>query len=551
MKKGLALLFLFFALVYVLPLGFRPLAIPDETRYGEVPREMISSGNWISPYLAGVRYFEKPVLGYWMNAISLKVFGQNNFGVRFASAASAGLAALLVLALATKFGGSTRIGIMSAAVFLLSAEVWAIGVFAVLDSHFALFTTATLACFFFAYMEQAPRKRAGWLVLCGISCGLAFMAKGFLAFVVPGVTVLPFLIWERKWKMILLMPWIPALAALLTVLPWSIAIHFKEPDFWNYFIWTEHIDRFLSPAGSQHPEPFYYFIPILIAGAMPWTCFIPAVISGFSMKTGGSPLVRFAVCWLLFPFLFFSASSGKLGTYILPCFPAVAILVTVGLSRYLDAGKSRAFNIAVLITAVFAAAGAAALVVLQTFPPLAGARLFAACEMFHWIAIAAGLLVWAALACVSLRAGSYMERFALFIAAPVLFAVVLHVSLPEKTAEGKAPEEFFRYLAKSEAIPGNSLIVTDDYVGPAVCWYLKRTDLFVIGNGGELRYGLKHPDSQHRNVTVERLAEMIKDPRRKHSIVFIADKDRYGMCEKILPRPKVSLPYHEFECAIY
>ena len=88
-----------YLLVYILPLGQRPMVVPDEMRYGEIAREMIVSGDWVVPRLMELRYFEKPVLGHWLNAVSMLVFGENRFGGRFASALSVGLAALAVFLL--------------------------------------------------------------------------------------------------------------------------------------------------------------------------------------------------------------------------------------------------------------------------------------------------------------------------------------------------------------------------------------------------------------------------------------------------------------------
>ena len=95
-KKFAFLLLIFFLFSYILPLGTRDLFVPDETRYGEIAREMIAGGDWVVPHLNGVRYFEKPVLGYWVHALSILLFGENNFAVRFPSALAVGLSALFI-----------------------------------------------------------------------------------------------------------------------------------------------------------------------------------------------------------------------------------------------------------------------------------------------------------------------------------------------------------------------------------------------------------------------------------------------------------------------
>ncbi|HUT46428.1 MAG TPA: phospholipid carrier-dependent glycosyltransferase, partial [Sedimentisphaerales bacterium] len=185
------------------------MLIPDEFRYAEISREMLETGDWVVPHLDGLRYFEKPVLGYWLNAIGIAMFGENAFAIRFFSALAAGISAVILFFLARKYAGGYRTGIFVAVVFLTCSEVFSIGTISVFDSMFSMFLTAAMALFFFAHMEDKPRKRICLLVLSGISCGLAFLTKGFLAFAIPAVTVIPFLIWQRRAKEIFRILWVP------------------------------------------------------------------------------------------------------------------------------------------------------------------------------------------------------------------------------------------------------------------------------------------------------------------------------------------------------
>lgn len=224
-----------FLLLYVVPLGVRPMFIPDEFRYAEIPREMIVSGDWVVPHLDGLRYFEKPVLGYWLNAVSMIIFGQNAFGVRFPSAAAVGISALLIFVAVRRFGGGSLTGMLASAVFLTFSEVYAIGTFSVLDSVLSMFITASMVSFFFAYAEAISRKKTGFLALFGAFCGLAFLTKGFIALAVPVVAIVPFMLWEGRWKELFRIAPVTLGTAVLVVLPWGLMIHFREPDFRNYF----------------------------------------------------------------------------------------------------------------------------------------------------------------------------------------------------------------------------------------------------------------------------------------------------------------------------
>ena len=158
MRKSYIVIIGIFLLLYILPLGIRPIIIPDESRYAEIPREMIASGDWIVPRLNGLRYFEKPVMGYWLNALSIKLFGENAFAVRFPSAAATGLSAFMVFLLIRRFSGGTTAATQAALIFLTSFIVFGIGTFNILDSMLAMFVTASMTSFFSPIMPILPKR---------------------------------------------------------------------------------------------------------------------------------------------------------------------------------------------------------------------------------------------------------------------------------------------------------------------------------------------------------------------------------------------------------
>jgi 4-amino-4-deoxy-L-arabinose transferase len=161
LKKTIFALIGLYLLVYFLPLGSRPMVVPDEARYGEIAREMIVSGDWVVPRLMELRYFEKPVLGHWLNAGSMLAFGENHFGVRFASAISVGLAALAIFLLVRR-ERDEKSGLLAAFILLTCAEVQLIGTYSSLDSMVASFITLSL-CSFYPALSASGRQRAGRL----------------------------------------------------------------------------------------------------------------------------------------------------------------------------------------------------------------------------------------------------------------------------------------------------------------------------------------------------------------------------------------------------
>ncbi|MBU0986284.1 MAG: phospholipid carrier-dependent glycosyltransferase [Proteobacteria bacterium] len=185
-RKFKLLILGFFLLFYILPLGFRPIFIPDESRYAEISREMIASGDWIVPHLNGLRYFEKPVMGYWLNAISIKMFGENAFAVRFPSAMATGLSAFIIFFLVRWFSNRNFLGSITAVIFLTCFEVYGVGTFNVLDSMLAMFVTASMTSFFSPIIAILSKKKERFFIVVRCFLRACIPYKGFFGVCNPG-----------------------------------------------------------------------------------------------------------------------------------------------------------------------------------------------------------------------------------------------------------------------------------------------------------------------------------------------------------------------------
>ena len=531
-KSSLAVIGLFF-LLYILPLGVRPITIPDEARYAEIPREMIVSGDWVVPHLNGLRYFEKPALGYWANALSLKLFGENAFAIRLPSAIATGISALMLFFLMRRFASGYSAGILAAVAFLTCLEVFGVGTFNVLDSMFSLLLTATMTAFFFAHMENSSRKKSVFLALFGLFCGLAFLTKGFIAFLLPVLAIVPFMIWERRWKELFRIPWLPIVAALLISLPWCVMIYLREHDFWGYFFWIEHIKRFLSD-NAQHPEAFWFFIPIVAGGTMPWSFLLPVAITGMRKSCLNDQLARFAICWFLLPFLFFSISRGKLGTYILPCFPPLIILITTGIINYFAEEKKRLFTIGVSFLALVIAVLALTLVMSQT-KVFEGLRVYGQAETWKWIIGGGGLLAWSLLLVFTIKTVNYREKLILYCLVPALFMFSAHFIMPDQFKAGAAPGRFL--LRHSDMVHPDTILVSDNYLVDSVCWFYRRDDVYLIMKGGELGYGLSYNDSKQRLLTFDQFKKLINKYSGMNHVILIMSAERYEEYRHLMPKP--------------
>ncbi len=513
-----------FLMLYILPLGFRPLLTPDETRYAEIGRELVAHQDWVVPKLNNLRYFEKPIMGHWLNAISMMLFGENNFAVRFSSAMLTGITALAMLAFLHRYLGA-RQAVLGTVMFISSALVYAVGTFAVLDSILTCFLTLAMLCFFVAYQEDKfTLQKIVYLSLFGVFCGLAFLTKGFLAVVIPAIAIAPFLFWEKRFKSAVCLSWLPLITLVLTVLPWTLIVHFRDGDFWNYFFWVEHVQRFMEKKESQHPEPFWFFIPVIIVGIFPWIMFLPTIIDGYrgKMKEAfNQPLLRYSACWFILPFLFFSASSGKLATYILPCMPPLAILLSFGLYSAVENGRSGKINLSLKILAVLLGVSAIGLMLLQTLSLTSTIEftLFGRDEIFKWLLIISAVVIWLCLIFKAIKADSQWRKIIFFTVGMLAAYWAYNLAIPNLVLNVKSPEKMLR--ANQWRVTPETIIVSYKNLLSSICWYYKRDNLYVYGKGGELSYGLSKPEAAGRFLNNEDLIKLIQQPNRGKILVIV------------------------------
>ncbi len=346
-------------LLYFAFLGSLPLLEPDEGRYTEIPREMLTRGDYVLPHLNGVLYFEKPPLYYWLNAASIKAFGLNPFASRFWSAAL-GLAGVLVTAWLARRVWGDRTARLALVVLATSPLYLAISRIAIIDMTLTFFFTVTLSCFFLAQAAEkgTPEARLLWY---GTFAGAAFavLAKGLIGLVLPGVIIGLYILLAGQWTILRRVPWITGTLLFLAIsVPWHWLAAVRNSDFlWFYFV-REHFLRYLTPIADRQ-EPFWFFGPVLAWGLLPWTAFLPGAFVAFwkSGRAGRWPLLRpglpaFLWIWAGVVFLFFSASQSKLIPYIVPALAPLAILAAGELERLLaGTGLGRPWTLA------FAAAG--------------------------------------------------------------------------------------------------------------------------------------------------------------------------------------------------
>lgn len=536
--RQLVLLLLAFVLAYLLPLGFHGLWIPDETRYAQISQEMLHSGNWIAPHFMGLRYFEKPAAGYWLIALGQQIFGENLFGVRIVSALASGLSVLLAYLLAGKIWNDPRKQFASALLFMSFGFVAGQAGYANLDPQFTLWTNVTLLAFWYAVHSVGRARLAAW-ALVGVACAMGFMTKGFLAWALPVIIALPYMLCQRRLGELLRFGPLAVLIAVAVCLPWALAIHQQEPDYWRYFFWHEHIRRFAGD-NAQHAQPWWFYIPLLAAACVPWALLLPVTLKQ-AWQEKSRPDIAFLLLWLLLPLAFLSLSKGKLPTYILPCLLPLALLMANTLVERLDQGHSTALRANGIFNATVTFLGLVALIYLQLKQPVYEN------EPMHLSLAVIVLLGW------TLANALQGLRPLTFWAAPALgswlLIALLPAALPNDVINNKTPDPFV-VRHQAELADCTHLLSNDLGAASALAWRLKRPDVALFNTWGELEYGLGYPDVQGREVRLQDIDAWMKNARSQGRVGVIMRGKSDEELKELESLPKDGQRYDEGNLAI-
>jgi 4-amino-4-deoxy-L-arabinose transferase-like glycosyltransferase len=327
-RRGLWILLAVLAAGWFCNLGYRHLVKPDEGRYAEIPREMVASGDWLTPRLNGYKYFEKPALQYWITAAAFTVFGQNEWAARLWPGLTGFFGVLLVF-WAGKRLFAPPAGVCGAAVAASCALYAAIGHILTLDMALTFFMSASVFALAVAQRDSGESERRRWMLVAWAAAALAVMTKGLVGIVLPVGTVAVYVLLHRDWRLLSrLHPIQGGLLFLAIAAPWFVLVSLANPEFLRFFFVHEHFERFLTREHDRY-QPAWFFIPVLLGGVLPWiVCLFPALWRAWARPAAASfHAERFLLLWCATVLLFFSASNSKLVPYILPLFPALSLLI--------------------------------------------------------------------------------------------------------------------------------------------------------------------------------------------------------------------------------
>lgn len=480
-------LFIFLVLgsLFFILLGSRPLFVPDEGRYAEIAREMAASGDYVTPYLNQIKYFEKPVLFYWLGAAAIKVGGLNLWSIRSINALLGLLTCLLTYITGRKLY-DRKTGFLAAIILGTSALYFVMAHMISLDLPVTAFLTATLCAFILANQYPPGKTRRYYLWGAATAAGLAVLTKGLIGIVFPAMIVGLWIICLWQWQRLKHLYLISCIAIfLLITAPWHILVSLYNPEFFYFYFIEQHFLRYTT-MDVGHYQPVWFFIPALIIGFFPWIVFLPQALASAiptswrQRQTYQTEL--FLLIWAFGIFAFFSFSKSKLIPYILPVLPPLALLTARYLAmQSLKASKGMVIGFfALLVMSVLIGYGFHVFTHQTDLPDPIWATLY--------LCAASSVLVIGSLAsCYYIVWRTTIDAMSALITTTWLFLLAIMTAMPSIDTRSILP---IATAIKKLAAPGDEVITYKQYYQD-LPFYLRHR-VSIVDWRNELTYGMQH-----------------------------------------------------------
>jgi 4-amino-4-deoxy-L-arabinose transferase-like glycosyltransferase len=553
--RDLIVLIILVSALFGFMLGSRPLSVPDEGRYVEIPREMVATGNWLTPRLNGVKYFEKPPLVYWCEAFLIKFFGLSEWSVRLGPALFALFGCLVIYYAGTRLYGR-RSGLISAVVLATSLLYYGLGRGITPDMPVSVLLTAALLSFLLGTREPEGTSRRLFFWAFYAFAALAVLSKGLIGIVIPGMIIVTWMLVMNEWRVLRSMHVLSGMIIFFAIAaPWHILVQRSNPEFFRFYFIHEHFERYLTNVHGRY-KPFWFFIPIVLFGLFPWSAFLVQAVkhrlpSSWKDRRAATETI-FLLLWAGIVFLFFSASSSKLVPYILPVLPPLALLIgnyLAGMWERNDAPGIHAGYVLLITLSLLMTAGLVILPHVRAEIDLHGLRP-------HIYALS-GFLVASTLFIVLRYRGSYFKN--VFLALTVCMSVFLAAS---NTVMPHVDTRSVKQLAlglKPRLLPGDDIASYRTYYQDLPV-YLERR-ITVVDWAGELNFGTTVEDTSgwmiseaafwkrwegpgrvYAVTTRQLFNELKKTPGRKHFV--IAEDKNNVILSNIELSHELSPPHH-------
>lgn len=507
--------------------GTRPLFVPDEGRYAEIAREMITRHDYVTPYLNGMIYFEKPALFYWLEAAAIKLGGLSLWSLRSVNVLLGLLGCLMTYAVARLL--YDRITGLLAAFVLATATLYFVMTHMIsLDLPVTVFIAATL----YAFLLGTLYRRNSLFYLAALCAALAVLTKGLIGVVLPGGIIGLWIIMTRQWSLLRSLPVITCLLIfILVAAPWHVMVNQRHPAFFNFYFIEQHFLRYTTKEVG-HYQPVWFFLPHLILGFFPWIIFLPqAIVHLFQEHKRDSDTRRagfYFLIWAGLIFVFFSFSKSKLIPYILPIFPALAIMIAHYLRNMCKRNKSTFGFKAGYMTLIGLACLIAYVLIRFSHSPTLPDPLLAR----YWLSIATTLLIVSSLTAALLAIRHAQKALIVTLLGTALFLLSMLAALPAIDTRTILP---LSLLIKQTIQPGDTVITYNQYYQD-LPFYLER-QVSILNWRNELTFGMTH-QAQHDWLLDD--AGFWALWHSKKRVYVIMSKEAFGQFKDI----KNVAPYH-------
>lgn len=511
-RRAFLLALLPLALAWFGGLEYRGLFQPDEGRFAEIPREMLDSGDWVTPRLNDFKYFEKPPLQYWATAVALGAFGRDEWSARLWPAVSGFLCVLLV-AFAGNRIGPPGAGFVAGLILASCVGFFMAGQYLTLDMGLTLFLCATMCAFLLARREGSR----GWMLLAWAAMAGAVLSKGLVGMVLPAAALAGYALVQRDWSPLRRLEWLRGgLIFAGLVLPWHLLVQWRNPEFFRIYVLQEHFGRYFLP-DHHRPGQWWYFAVILLLAMIPWAAVLPSAVRRALAAPAGRPAFdvdRFLLVFAAVILVFFSASSSKLPAYIVPAIPVLALL----LGRDIAGGANLDARQPGLLLAL---AGACAFAF--GLPAIAGSKSVGdlVYAYFPWFVggatafVAGGLIAW------RLSAGPWSALVLVF--ASVGGTQTLLLGLHQLDAHYSTERLVEQLLGDDPRFASQAPFYSVGFFDPSLPFYLGRT-VTLVAHRGELGPGIDAEPGKY----VESLAQFEQRWRNAPEAYAVMEPAQYA-----------------------
>lgn len=507
--------------IYALFLGTRPLFVPDEGRYAEIAREMVANGDYITPYLNGIKYFEKPILFYWLSAAMIKIGGLNLWALRTTNVLL-GVICCLNTYWTTRTLYDRTTGVLAALLLGSSTLFCVMSHMISLDLPVTVFLTLCLNAFLLAIHQPPSRHRHLLLLAAATFAACAVLIKGLIGIVFPCLIVGAWIALMNEWRLLRHL-YLPTciLVFLLVAAPWHLLVGQRNPEFYYFYFIKQHFLRY-TMLKVGHYQPVWFFIPNLIIGFFPWIMLLPQAIKNALPTTWSTRREKstelFFLLWAVIIFAFFSFSKSKLIPYIVPVMPPLAMLVAIYVRKALNQPATKGMKFGFCFMAAFAIAVSALLIYFPRHSRLPDPE-----TATLYLTIAAALLsVGFLLACLAALNNKILRAIVIAIVTNSLFLVIIQAAMPAIDTRTILP---LANIIKQVAKPDEEIIAYNQYYQD-LPFYLQRR-VTILNWKNEMSYGMQHQDTREWMITDLTFWQRWHGPKRVFAMMGTVDYDRF------------------------